>query len=409
MSAHAKYSASKFEVLALCPGSIVLAKDAPRTATIYSAEGTAAHELMHIAGLAGRSAREFLGYKLEADGYEFVVDEEMAGYVDQTLDLVRGLAGDDGTILWEQRVTYADALGVDRELGWGTADVLIVRGERLFVVDLKYGRGVAVSAESPQLKLYGLGALDMVDGVLGDIEAVELIISQPRSETGTINALITTPAELYAWAEDEARFAVNRVQNAELTYRAGSPQWEEHYLNPGEKQCRFCPAKGSCPALRQEVAAYVSGGPANADEFQEITDPRTFSEPDLARAMGAVELIEGWCKGVRAEVERRLLASVEVRGWKLVEGRAGNRKWSDAAVAEQTMAGMRLKKEEMYEYKLISPTTAEKLLAKESPRRWAKLQELIVREPGKPSVAPISDPRPAIPMITVAEEFDSIA
>ena len=58
---------------------------------------------------------------------------------------------------------------------------------------------------------------------------------------------------------------------------------------------------------------------------------------------------------------------------------------------------MRLKKNEMYDQKLISPTTAEKLLKKKKPTEWASLQEVISRADGKPpSVAPVTDKRTAL-------------
>lgn len=65
---------------------------------------------------------------------------------------------------------------------------------------------------------------------------------------------------------------------------------------------------------------------------------------------------------------------------------------------------MRLKKEQMYDFKLISPTTAEKLhkAGELGARQWPKLQALIVQPEGKPSVAPESDPRAAL---SVGDDF----
>ena len=63
----------------------------------------------------------------------------------------------------------------------------------------------------------------------------------------------------------------------------------------------------------------------------------------------------------------------------------------------------------MYSFKVISPTQAEKLLAESSPRRWAKAQEIISRADGKPSVAPLSDKRPALEIKPVAEQFDDLS
>ena len=152
-------------------------------------------------------------------------------------------------------------------------------------------------------------------------------------------------------------------------------------------------------------------------EFEHIGDIKVVTEKigdlrddPLAAAMAAVDLIEDWCKAVRAEVERRLLAGVPVPGYKLVEGRRGSRSWASKEEAEATLKSMRLKVEEMYDLSLISPTSAEKLAKAGTigPRQWPKLQGLITQSNGKPSVAPESDKRPALVMTPPADEFDDL-
>ena len=68
---------------------------------------------------------------------------------------------------------------------------------------------------------------------------------------------------------------------------------------------------------------------------------------------------------------------------------------------------MRLKVEEMFDLKLISPTTAEKLAKAGTigPRQWKKLQEQYAQSQGKPSVAPASDKRPALTVAATADDF----
>jgi hypothetical protein len=149
-------------------------------------------------------------------------------------------------------------------------------------------------------------------------------------------------------------------------------------------------------------------------EFEVLTNPMPgpgivvdehVSDVALSIKMAAVDLIEDWCKAVRAETERRLLAGESVPGWKLVQGKRGARAWSSPTDAEATLKSMRLKQDEMYEFKLISPTSAEKLLAKDSPRRWSKLLDLIIQPEGKPHVAPESDKRPALVVTPTADDF----
>ena len=145
-------------------------------------------------------------------------------------------------------------------------------------------------------------------------------------------------------------------------------------------------------------------GAATASDFDDVTATTPDASDGLAKAMNKVELIEGWCKAIRSEVERRLTANEDVPGYKLVEGRLGARKWRDAEAVEETFKAWRMRKDEMYDLSLISPTKAQKLL-ESNPGKWTKLQEQIDRSPGKPSVAPATDRRPAISVTATAEDF----
>ena len=234
--------------------------------------------------------------------------------------------------------------------------------------------------------MYALGALEQCEQ-LGEFDQVCMVIHQPRLNHVSEHWLEV--AELMEFAED-VRLAAVEVGDHEV------PR-----LEPGEKQCRFCKAKSTCPALRAEVTDIVSGS-ATLDEF--VAPDMTTGDNYLSMAMSKVELVEHWCKAVRAEVERRLLAGQSVDGFKLVEGKRGNRKWSSDDEAEKLFKSFRLRQDEMYDYSLISPTKAEKLL-KDTPKRWERAEALISRAEGKPSVAPATDKRPALAVQSVADDF----
>jgi len=170
-------------------------------------------------------------------------------------------------------------------------------------------------------------------------------------------------------------------------------------LVPSPKGCQWCRAKATCPALREDVLA----------DF-DVVVPETADEDDLARVMANADMIENWVKAVRAEVERRLLAGTPVRGYKLVQGKRGNRQWESPEVAEATLKAMRIKHDMMYDYKLASPTSIEKLVKADEigPRQWTKIQTLITQSAGQPSVAPESDKRPALVTSVDASEFDDV-
>jgi hypothetical protein len=403
---HARtFSASALDRLIACPGSAVLTADAPRTASTYSAWGTACHELASIALLNGDQVyAERKDTKISADGFDFEVDDEMVEVAKRYTDYVRDAAGADGTILVEQRVDFSSDLGVDE--AFGTADALIIRGDEMIVVDLKTGRGVEVEADTAQLKAYALGCLPIADQV-ADIERVRLVIVQPRN--GGIKEHDMDVDELRAWVHTRAAPAARKVLEALAEFSVG-------HLNPGEKQCKFCAAKATCPALRDSVALTVMADtPASPEEFAQayVSAPDEHSPEDwIAAALAKVDLIEDWCKAVREQAHKRLSEGQELPGWKLVAGKRGARAWTDAKAAEELLRKQfRLTIEQAYDLKLISPTSAEKLAKAGDlgPKQWARAQELIHQPDGKPHVAPESDPRPALAVAAKASEFDNIA
>ena len=411
---HARiFSASQLDALFLCPGRAVLTADAPRTSSVYADWGTACHLLAaqaltdgdHVYAEALAATPDNYSYIRLEDGQQIVVDAEMVEIAKVYTDYVRDVAGPDGAILVEQQVSFHEHLGLpDEHEAWGTADALIVRGSEAIVVDLKTGRGVEVGADTAQLKAYALGCLEVAETV-ADIERVRLVIVQPRA--GGIKELDLWVDELKAWARDVAAPACRKVLAAIEDFSVG-------HLNPGEKQCKFCAAKATCPALRDTVAATVADtAPASPDEFAAITPEHSYQVDTghdeaswLSACLSRVDLIEDWCKAVREEAHKRLSSGLPVPGYKLVAGKRGARAWTDAKVAEETLRKQfRLTIEQAYDLKLISPTSAEKLAKAGTigPRQWATLQELVHQPDGKPHVAPESDSRPAL--TTSASEF----
>lgn len=415
-AAHSKWSASGFEQKILCPGSHVLQQGLPNNGNAYSAEGTVAHQVLTWALQESRPATAYLGRLVQADGFEFEVDQDMADAVQVCIDYVTDLVGDDGVLFADIRVNYSSYLGTEHDEAWGTADVIVARGDELIVVDYKHGRGVEVSAEkNPQMSLYALGALQAYHGLVADFTRVRMAISQPRVKRAPSEYDLTVE-ELEAWGRSTARSAVNTCKQAIRLYpdaTDGASTWHETFLRPGEKQCKFCKAKASCPALREEIAATVFDvPPATPEEFDDA-QPATPTDPDwLANCLAKVDLIEDWCKAIRAEAERRLLAGEKVPGFKVVQGKKGARQWADAKEAEKLLREtFRLPIEKAFDLKLISPTSAEKLFKAGDigPRQWPKAQTLIVQKEGGPHVAPESDPRPALDIRPVEEDFESLA
>ena len=408
---HSKWSASKFESLMLCPGKYVLESGMPNTSSSYAREGTAAHELLTMAIEDGEPASYYIGVGIEVDGDVFTVDVDMARFVQVTIDYVKDLAGATGQVFVDQRVNYSEYLACDHDDGFGTADVIILDGQEIIIVDFKYGMGVEVSAEmNPQMLLYALGSLSAYDGVEDTYIKVTVAISQPRLSS-TPSEFSITREDLLSWS-NTARGAISDCLDAERC-----PKNIEMFLTAGEKQCKFCKAKSTCPEVRGTCLDMVVGPVTNVAEFSDLTVPgpehiHLADTPWLAAVMAKADLMDDWLKAVRGEVERRLLDGQDVPGFKVVQGKKGSRKWSNPAEAEKTMKEVyRLKVEEMYDLSLISPTSAEKLAKAKviGPRQWPKLQQLITQSSGKPSVAPATDSRPALTLTPAVDEFSDVS
>lgn len=342
---------------------------------------------------------------------------------------------EDGTIYRQE----------DVEPATGTTDVWIVKGRVAHCLDLKWGMGVQVFAkDNEQQEMYTDAGLQEFD-FLGEVEEIHLHIVQPR--LGHFDEEVMSRADLDAKIET-IRQASKRI--------AFTPA-DELPATPGEKQCRFCKKSATCDERTQQAVELIVGGFVDLDKgFVKVEMPQaekllaqafgvkpaaiTFHEGSfaaeehshftvkkpsirpsleeaeakladaederLATLMDAADSLENFVKSVRAEVERRLLAGkfTDAR-YKLVEGRQGARAWTVESEAEAELKKMRLKVDQMYDFKVISPTTAEKLLKEANPRKWAKLQAFISRSDGKPSVAPASDKRPALSM-AIAEQFE---
>lgn len=406
---HARiFSASQLERIFACPGSAVLSADAERTSTQYSAWGTACHEL--AADALVKDDDVFFarwGDPITADGFTFEIDEEMVDCARTYTQYVRDVAADDGVILVEQRVQFHQHLGLpDHHKAFGTADAIVVKGSEMIVVDLKTGRGVEVDADSAQLKAYALGALEIAETV-ADIDRVRLVIVQPRA--GGIKEHDLELGQLLSWAQGHAQPAAQRVLDSVAEFRVS-------HLVPGESQCRFCPAKATCPALRDTVSlTTMVDQPASPDEFREaaLIDAASFDDLEwLSACLAQIDLIEDWCKAVRTEAERRLQAGQPVPGWKLVAGKKGPRQWSEPELVEEMFRdSFRLPREVIYEQKLISPTAAEKLFKQGliGDTQWARTQVAITQSTGKAHVAPATDPRPALVIRPAAEDFPVLA
>lgn len=367
---HAKLSPSSAYRWLACLGSVKLIGDTADESSEFADEGTAAHTLASWCLDSGFNAAKFRDAQIHVKNEDgsvrrtFIVDEDMASYVQVYVDAIRDRVVDDAQLFIEQKLnTGLESKRYGEITGTGDAIIMIPSKRRLEVHDLKYGRGVKVFAkDNPQLSLYGLGGLHDF-AWMSDVDEVLVAIHQPRLDH--YDEHVYTVAELRSFETDVGYTLAGLDQGVDT-------------LAPGEKQCRFCPAAHRCPALEK-----VATDAALAD-FANVPD---LTEYGIGKAMDKVELVEMWCSAVRQEARRLLDAGMNVPGWCLEEGRQGNRKWADDEKVEPMLQSC-LGDKAFKPKQLISPADAEKKLKKHS-AMWNTLEPLITR--GPPSINMVRD------------------
>lgn len=460
-AAHALFSASGGEGWMLCAPKLAAEQGQKDSASKYAAEGTAAHELsswcleavvksgLHLNSTEawatdGAQAAEYIGHGIEADGFHFEVDEDMAGHVQTYVDAIRDRISDfylrgavNVTLLVEVRVDYSRYIGQPNSFGTSDVVILVEWPDDVWQVDvgdLKYGMGVRVYASSrivgepdkdwraegnKQMMLYALGALDQYSMVC-EPTIFSMTIYQPRlqhedSFECDLETLIRFADEAKQAAETAAMWIAQADQGQVIPITA---------YTPGEKQCRWCKVGGSCEARAENNLATLAGDFIDLDKG-EFTPEELLKTPEGVAAVVKtgfeslksdsvamldalypnLDEIDNWVKAVRGEIEKRALAGETFTTCKLVQGKRGARAWTSPAEAEKLLKGMRLKVDQMYTFKLITPTATEKLLG-DQPKRWNKLKAIIGQSDGAISVASVNDKRPAIVITPPADDFD---
>lgn len=243
---HALLSPSAAHRWLICTPSAQLEKDIDDQPSEYAEEGTKAHALAE-AILTGKEC-------------DYVADVQM--YVDY-------LEGIKGKRYIEQKVD----LGSWVPGSFGTADCIIIDGSTLRIIDLKYGKGVKVSAkENPQLRLYALGAIHTLN-LYDQITDVTTTIVQPR--LGVISSECITYNDLLEWGQ------MVRLK-ASLAYEGKGEQ-------VAGEHCRFCKFLPQCRKYAEyaKSAIRMDLQPVNLLDYEVVDIIK--KAPDVRKWLDAVE------------------------------------------------------------------------------------------------------------------------
>lgn len=382
---HAKLSASGAHRWMACTPSANLEAQFPDKTSEFAEEGTFAHSLAELILRYNNNelTKKTFNTRLNKMKKEPLYNQEMQDYIEDYARMVWEQFNEakascpDAQALFEQRLDFSDYVPE----GFGTGDVVIIADDMIQVIDLKYGKGVGVSAiDNPQLRLYGLGAY-LEHSMLYDIQRVKMTIIQPRLENISTEEL--TIQELLDWAEKEVQPKARMAMEGEGEFCVGD-------------HCRFCKVFATCRAQKDhqmELAKY------------EFADAELLDNTEIGDVLSRVDALVKWAEAVKDYVfDQALNHGVHFDGWKLVEGRS-NRKYLEEDTIADTLAKAGYPEEDIYNKKLKGITDMKKLLGK---KKFAELLEgQVVKPEGKPVLVPETDKRPELDTAEkVKAEFD---
>lgn len=393
---HALLSPSGAKKWLACSASLACEKDIPNTSGKAAVTGTACHTIaeMHlnqyIKGTALPLEREVGAYVLdEGKGQIKALISPMKGAVLITADMIEQVRKytdyckaiiDVATYAkLEMRVNLTEVLhpGYEGVETFGTADLVAVQelantDEHMLIIgDLKTGRHRVEAKENKQLMLYALGVYRRLKRRY-NITVVRLVIFQPYAGGASEWDISVEGLELFA------KFAQKRALLALDAYFRGKKNLKASDFKPSVDGCQWCRFSEQC-AARTKTVNSVLAEELEDDFVLELTTEQLVVEYEK------LPLLRQHIDKVEKAMSAALHSGKKVPGYKLVEGKMGNRAWKDADAIEVSHGDI-LKKEV-----LMTPTEAAKVLSADE---MAALEPFITRKPGAPCVATADDKRP---------------
>jgi hypothetical protein len=181
------------------------------------------------------------------------------------------------------------------------------------------------------------------------------------------------------WAEETVKPAADLAAKGEGDFAAGD--W-----------CRFCAIRGTC---RKRAETFLE-----LDGFGRKLPPELTDE-EVGRALTLGRDLKTWLADVEKYALGACLDGKEIPGYKAVAGRSV-RAWTDQEAAFDAARAAGIPDEMLYERSPVTLAALEKIMGK---KPFAEtLADFITTPPGKPTLAPDTDKRPAITGRPTAEE-----
>lgn len=411
---HALLSASSSKQWLNCPPSARLQEQFPNETSVYAEEGTFAHSVCEY------KVRKYLHERVKRPQSEEFYSEELEQSTDVYYEFVVTIIeemkrnGCEPLVLVEERLDYSHIA----PSGFGTGDMVIIGHDEngkgiLHICDYKNGKGVFVDADhNSQMMLYALGALHAY-GYIYPIEIVRMSIIQPRLDN--VSTCEMTTGELTAWGESIR-------ETAKMAFEGKGDQKAGDW-------CRFCRAKPVCQACKDEALALcreefldLDAGafedqPRASPEEDDFTAPYNvntelpvFKQPglvplsELAEILPVLNRISSWIESVFSYISSEAINhAVPIPGYKVVEGRS-KRVFTDTKAVVDT--AIQNGYTDLYKQQLITLTEFEKMMGK---KRFAELLgDYVAKPPGKLSLVPEDDPRPAVDLANDPDQDFSV-
>lgn len=412
MTDHATLSPSSRSRWKRCPGSVRETIGLPDQPSGPSAvDGTHSHTLLeHCIKADLADPLNMVGLKMKDHDGEFVVDRARAERVKIAVDYLGERVNHSATVLAESRVNPEHLLG-RKDLS-GTVDVQIVTGRNVEIIDYKDGFNPVSAENNDQLEQYAFGVLagyKLPINAEYPIDTIIMTIIQPKLALRGLNPISSCTVTVQEMLGKIGQIVVE----AAATDDPKAP------LVPGETQCKYCRARGSCSALATNVMKdigvmfqpMVQSAPVDEISHQTASkDPNTMTDQQIREIMEGAPLMRQLLDSVEEEALKRFKAGISIPGLKAVNGR-GSRNWnlSDDQIAEK-LKRMGVPKDHIWETKLVSVAKAEKLTWEKTKagekvrvqlterQRKTLDAEYVTKLAGKLTIVPESDSRPAVIM-----------